>query len=143
MNGAPHDTLAPVVHHPKIMLGVLVEVLHFDRIAAALCFPRQCQAQSTRTSRDQNDSPIKGESTCKHTDDIDLRVAPIETGDFARGLAVDGAFFQISALVACDFAVGETELGFELSVLPIEFENDQSAPGDLRLAVKLRNLLSM
>jgi hypothetical protein len=70
-------------------------------------------------------------------------VAPIETRDFARGLALDGAFFQISALVTRDFAVGEAELGFELSVLPVEFKNDQRTPGDLCLAVKFYYLLSM
>ncbi len=70
-------------------------------------------------------------------------MAAIETRDFARGLTLDGAFFQIGSFVARDFAVGETELSFQLSVLPIEFENDQRTPGDLRLAVKLRDLLPM
>ena len=45
---------------------------------------------------------------------------PIKSGNFARGLAIDGALFQIGALVSRDLALGDTELGLELSIFPIE-----------------------
>ena len=111
--------------------------------ATRTSLPRQGQAESARAARDQNDPAIERESTGKHTDDVDLRVTAIETCDFARGLTVDSAFFQIGALISRDFAVGEAEFSFELSALPIKFENDQRTPGDLRLAVKFYYLLSM
>ncbi len=64
-------------------------------------------------------------------------------GDFARGLAFDGALLQVSALVARDFALGDAELGFELSILPVEFRDDERSAGHLRLAIELVDLLSM
>jgi hypothetical protein len=36
----------------------------------------------------------------------------IETRDFARGLAFNRSFFQISAFVVCHFALSNAELRF-------------------------------
>src|SRR6059036_2298675 len=70
-------------------------------------------------------------------------VFAIKARDFACGLALDSALLQIRALIPRYFALGNTELGLQLAVFPVELENDQSAPGDLRFAVKLVDLLSM
>ena len=60
-----------------------------------------------------------------------LAVFAIEAGDFARGLAIGGALFQIGAFIARHFSLGNTELGFQLAIFPIQLENDKSASGDL------------
>ena len=67
----------------------------------------------------------------------------VKAGNFPRGLAIDGALLQIRALVTRNFALSNAELSFELPAFPVELENNKGAAGDLRLAVKLINLLSM
>src|SRR5438094_3914849 len=49
-----------------------------------------------------------------------LPVLAIEARDFTRGLAINGAPFQIRALVVRKFANSYTELRFQLSIFPVE-----------------------
>src|SRR5205814_6685398 len=74
---------------------------------------------------------------------VDLAVFAIEARNFARRLAINRPLFQIGAFVARDFTLPDTELGFKFSVFPIELQNHESASGNLGLAVKLVDLLSM
>ena len=67
----------------------------------------------------------------------------VEARDFTRGLAINRALLQIRAFIARYFALGNAELGFELSVFPVKLEDHKRAAGDLRFAVKLVDLLSM
>ncbi len=67
----------------------------------------------------------------------------VKARNFPRGLAIDGALLQIRAFVARNFALSNTEFSFELSVFLVELDNNKRAAGNLRLAVKLINLLSM
>src|SRR6266566_6822336 len=74
---------------------------------------------------------------------IESAVFAIEARNFARRLAINRPLFQIGAFVARDFTLPDTELGFEFPVFPIELQNHQSSSGNLGLAVKLVDLLSM
>jgi hypothetical protein len=67
----------------------------------------------------------------------------METGDFAGGLAVDGALFEIGAFVARFFAGADSELGFHFAVFPVKLEDDEGAAFDLSFAVKFVDFLSM
>src|SRR6476646_11665821 len=60
-----------------------------------------------------------------------LRVLAIEARHFAGGFAVDGALFQVGAFIVRDFSLGDTELGFQLAIFPVQIEKDKSASGDL------------
>src|SRR5262249_41902174 len=64
-------------------------------------------------------------------------------GNFARRFAFDRAFFQVGAFIARDPTLADTDLGFEFSVLPIEFQHNKRATFDLTLAVKFVDLLVM
>jgi hypothetical protein len=70
-------------------------------------------------------------------------VFAIESRDLARGLPIYGALFQIRAFISGNFALPDTKLGFEFSVFPIELQHHEGAPGHLRFAVKLVDLLPM
>ena len=74
---------------------------------------------------------------------LQLAVFAIEARDFAGRLAINRSLLQISAFVARDFTVRHPKLGFEFSALPIELQNHEGAPRNLRLAIKLVDLLSM
>ena len=67
----------------------------------------------------------------------------IEARDFAGGFTLDGALFDVGTLVARNFALPDTELGFQLSVFPIKLQNNERAAFDLALAVKFVDLLPM
>ena len=67
----------------------------------------------------------------------------IEARDFAGRLAINRPLFQVSAFVARNFTMRDTELGFEFSVLLIELQDYERASRNLRLAVELVDLLSM
>src|SRR5206468_381667 len=64
---------------------------------------------------------------------LQLTVFAIEARDFAGRLAINRPLFQVSAFVARHFTVRDTELGFEFSVLPVEFQDNESASRNLRL----------
>ena len=67
----------------------------------------------------------------------------METGDFARRFAIDGAFLQILPLVMRELPVPYAELRFNPSIFPIELEHNKSTAFDLRFAVELIDLLTM
>src|SRR6266436_3058577 len=70
-------------------------------------------------------------------------VFSIEARDFTCCLAIDNPLLQIGPLVVRNFAVPHAELGFYLTVLPIELEDDKRAAFHLCLAVELVDLVSM
>src|SRR5438270_13359096 len=65
-----------------------------------------------------------------------LSVLPIEAGDFALGLAIGGALFQIGALIVRHFSRRDADLGFQFSVLPIQAQDDKGTAGDGGESVK-------
>ena len=67
----------------------------------------------------------------------------IEARDFAGGFSIDGALFQIGAFIVRDFSLGDTQLGFQLAIFPVQIEKDKSASGDLGFAVKFIDLSVM
>ena len=69
-----------------------------------------------------------------------LAVFAIEAGDFARGFAIGGALFQIGAFIPRNFSLGNTELGFQLAIFPMQIENDKSASADLGFAIEFIDL---
>ena len=70
-----------------------------------------------------------------------LRVFPIKACDFARRLAIDGAFLQICALVTRNLAQSYAEFGFHLCTLPVQPQKDDGPALYLRFAVKPVDLL--
>ena len=67
----------------------------------------------------------------------------IEARDFTCRFTFDGALFQVSTFIASDFALPDTELGFEFAVSPIKLEYDQRPTFDLAFAVKFVDLLTV
>ena len=67
----------------------------------------------------------------------------IEARDFAGGFSIDGALFQIGAFIVRDFSLGDTQLGFQLAIFPVQIEKDKSASADLRFAIKFIDLSAM
>ena len=66
---------------------------------------------------------------------------PIKACDFARHLAIDGAFLQICALVTRKLAQSYAEFGFHLCIFPVQFQNDEGPAFYLRFAVEPVDLL--
>ena len=67
----------------------------------------------------------------------------IEARDFAGGFSVYGALLQIGAFIVRDFSLGDTQLGFQLAIFPVQIEKDKSASADLRFAIKFIDLSAM
>jgi len=67
----------------------------------------------------------------------------IEARDFAGGFSIDGALFQIGAFIVRHFSLGDTQLGFQLAIFPVQIEKDKSAAADLRFAIKFIDLSAM
>src|SRR5438045_9797197 len=65
-----------------------------------------------------------------------LPVLAVEARDFAGGFPIGGAFFQIGAFIARDFSLGNTKLGFQLPVFPMQIEKNKSTSGNLGFAIE-------
>jgi hypothetical protein len=72
-----------------------------------------------------------------------LSLSAVETGDFARRLAIDGALLQIGPLVMRKLPMPHAKLGFYPSIFPIELEDNKAAAFDLRFTIELVDLLPM
>src|SRR4029077_9123638 len=67
----------------------------------------------------------------------------IEARDFAGGFAIDSALFQVGAFIARDFSLGDTQLGFQLAIFPMQIEKDKSTSANLGFAVEFIDLGAM
>src|SRR5690349_1233722 len=65
----------------------------------------------------------------------------IKTRDFACRFAIDRALFQIAPFITRVLALTNSKLRFELSVFPIELQDNQGVSFDLRFAVEFVDLL--
>src|ERR1041385_8067156 len=70
-------------------------------------------------------------------------VPAIETRDFAFRLSIGRALFQVSPFIVSDFALADTDLGLQLSIFPIQAQDDKSAAGDRAQAIKFVDLLAV
>ena len=70
-------------------------------------------------------------------------VFTIEARNFAGSLAIDRALLQICPFIMRNLPLPYAELGFKLSVFPVELQNDKCAAFHLRFAVELVDLVPM
>ena len=61
----------------------------------------------------------------------------IEASDFASGFAISCSLFQIGAFIARDFSLRHGNLGFQLSIFPMQIEQDEGASTHLGFAIEL------
>src|ERR1700720_2272315 len=61
----------------------------------------------------------------------------IEARDLTGGFAISRSLFQIGAFIARDFSLRHGNLGFQLSIFPMQIEKDEGASSNLGFAIKL------
>src|SRR5215831_16681766 len=72
---------------------------------------------------------------------LSLRVFPIKPCDFARYLAIDGAFLQICALVTRNLPQSYADFSLHLCIFPVQLQNDERAAFYLRFTIESVDLL--
>ncbi len=111
------------------LFGVARDESHLASARANLA--RDFQSKATRAAGDESDfiavrkaSHLGTLTFSARKAMVDLTVFAVEARNFARGFAFDGALFQVGAFIASDFALADAELGFQLSILPVELQDN-------------------